>query len=70
MTMHAGLIPPDEQVSINYLFFRIKKQIRAAIDPGRAYARRYLIEKGYVEPAERPTIEDRVYLKSDGRTTT
>lgn len=61
ITVH--LIRPDKPVPTDYLFFRTKEQMRSAIDAGRAHARRYLVEKGYLEPSGRPTT------KIHGRTT-
>jgi hypothetical protein len=61
ITVH--LIRPDERIPVDYLFFRSKQQMQPTIDAGRAHARRYLIEKNYLEPPERPTTGNGAHLK-------
>jgi predicted patatin/cPLA2 family phospholipase len=48
------LIRPPTPVPVDYLFFRTKEQMRGVILEGRAYARRYLTERGYLTPAGTP----------------
>ncbi|MDR0358546.1 MAG: hypothetical protein LBJ87_03655, partial [bacterium] len=40
------LLRPQQRVPVSYLFFRSKKQMRATIELGRRWARRYLAEQG------------------------
>ncbi len=66
ITVHV--VRPDEQIPVDYLFFTSKKQMRATIEAGRSYVRNYLIDKGYLEPAERPTTSNEVRFERNGRT--
>jgi hypothetical protein len=62
------LIRSDEQLPIDWLFLKSNKQMQAAIEAGRAYARSYLIEKSHLKLAERPTTGNGMHLKRNGRT--
>jgi predicted patatin/cPLA2 family phospholipase len=48
ITVH--LIRPPAPVPVDYLFFETRGQMRAVIQDGRAYAREYLTERGYLPP--------------------
>jgi predicted patatin/cPLA2 family phospholipase len=65
ITVH--LVRPDERVPVDYLFFRTKKQMRATIKTGRAYARRYLMKEGYLDASGRPTTGSGTRLSRDRR---
>lgn len=50
ITVH--LVRPDERIPVDYLFFRTKRQMRATIEAGRAHARKYLTDRGYLGTAK------------------
>jgi len=66
ITVHV--IQPDERIPVDYLFFTSKKQMRAVIKAGRAYARNYLIDKGYLKPAGRPKTGNGMRFERNERT--
>jgi predicted patatin/cPLA2 family phospholipase len=65
VTVH--LVRPDERVPVDYLFFRTKRQMRATIEAGRAYARRYLAREGYLDLSGRATSHNGMRPMRDGR---
>lgn len=49
ITVH--LVRPEEQVPVDYLFFKNKRQMQGIIKAGRAFARTYLTREGYLPAA-------------------
>lgn len=64
-TVH--LVRPAERVPVDYLFFRTKRHMRATIEAGKTYARRYLAREGYL-PGRAPSHDGTRHMR-DGRVT-